>query len=387
MKLKKTLAAALTFVTLGSTVLAGTAGANGTNPGTAGTGFDDKPDMIVGGGSDTTYPVMQLFERVYNQAGGCRTITSSSNPAKGQCLTGASQDQSDYAGNWDHDVAVSSYPTGSSAGVAGMLGQDGNNPALYDYARSSRGPKTSGETGSVFWGFAKDAVAFVTFGNRAAADLTVQEIRDIYSCQKTDWSQIGGGAFGSGPIEPIGMNPDSGTKATMDAFLGVDANGGSCVKKLANGVFPFENDVKQLDDTAINKDNAIWWMSIAAWKAYSYKRVDAKVNTVAGRSPQNQLHVATNQYPATRFLFHVTRSADAAASGTTDEVVGAVNGKGGAVREFTEFICKNSARHTLNEYSGDSNSVELGRATAESGFYQIPASERTNGACRVVNAP
>jgi ABC-type phosphate transport system substrate-binding protein len=384
------IAATLAAAALGGTVMAGVAGADGTNPPTSGTGWDDKVDRIVGGGSDTTYAWHQLAERIYNQAGGCRVITSSSSPVKGNCTTPPLvQDQTDATGNWDHDVTVSAYPTGSSAGVADLLSGSGR---LYDYARSSRGPKTSGETGTEFWGVAKDAVGVVTFAGRPTGNLTDQDIKDIYNCTKTDWSQVGGGLMGSGPIVPIGMNPDSGTYATFQSFIGVAPNNGACVVGL-NGTkvtYPFENDAKQISENTwlnANRSNAIWWMSAASWKAYDFKRQDSALNNVNGRSPINPTQVLTGQYPITRFIYHVTKATDAAPVGSTDEVTGGTSGKPGAVREFTEFLCKGSGRHGLNEYSGLSNGTELSKATSDTGFIGIPSNQRTNGICAVVAAP
>lgn len=393
MKIKKFLAVTLAAAALGGTVMTGVAGADGSNPGTSGTGWNDTVDRIVGGGSDTTYAWHQLAERVYNQAGGCRVTTSSSSANKGNCVApGSGQDQSDYGGNWDHDVAVSAYPTGSSSGVRELTSSPAVAGGLYDYARSSRGPNTSGETGTMFWGVAKEAIAVVTFPTRPSGNLTDQEVKDIYACTKTDWSQIGGGAYGSGPIVPIGMNPDSGTYASFRTFLGFEPNNGACVVGLngAKVTYPFENDVKQLNENAFlnaNKGNAIWWMSSAAWRAYPYKRQDAQLNTINTRSAVNPAQVASGQYPITRFIYHVTRSADAAPVGTTDEVTGGTGGKSGAVREFTEFLCKSTNRHTTNEFTGLSNSVELGKAYTATGFFTVPSNQRTNGVCAVVAAP
>lgn len=391
MKLKKFIGAALATAALSATVFSGVAGADGTNPGTAGTGWDDKVDRIVGGGSDTTYAWHQLAERIFNQAGGCRVTTSSSSAVKGNCLT-TGQDQTDYSGNWDHDVAVSAYPTGSSSGVRELTANPAVPGGLYDYARSSRGPNSSGETGTVFWGVAKESIAVVTFTGRAAADLSDQDVKDIYSCTKTNWSQVGNGAYGSGPIVPIGMNPDSGTYASFRSFLGFEPNNGACVVGL-NGqksIYPFENDIKQLNENAFlnaNKANAVFWMSSAAWRAYPFKRQDAQLNTINTRSAINPAQVASGQYPITRFIYHVTRATDAAPVGATDEVTGGTAGKSGAVREFTEFLCKGSGRHGLNEFTGLTNFVELGKAYTATGYFTVPAAQRTNGSCAVLAAP
>jgi hypothetical protein len=71
---------------------------------------------------------------------------------------------------------------------------------------------------------------------------------------------------------------------------------------------------------------------------------------------------------------------------TPDQNV-ASGGKSGAVREYTEFLCKNSANHTTNDYTGNSNFVELGNRYTLTGFIRVPAAERSNGVCKIFPAP
>jgi hypothetical protein len=97
--------------------------------------------------------------------------------------------------------------------------------------------------------------------------------------------------------------------------------------------------------------------------------------------------VSNNSWPATRFIYHVTKNADAAPDAATDNVLGGDSGKSGAVRELTEFMCKTSANHSINEGSGLSNYDELTKAYTDTGFLRVPSTERTNGICRVVAAP
>jgi len=70
MKFKSLVAGALASATLITGV--GTAGALAPEP----SGYDDLPDQILAGGSDTTYRINQEFDVVYNQAKGCDTINS-----------------------------------------------------------------------------------------------------------------------------------------------------------------------------------------------------------------------------------------------------------------------------------------------------------------------
>jgi ABC-type phosphate transport system substrate-binding protein len=376
MKLKSLLGAAVIAGTLISgTVMSSVAGA-APEP----SGWDDVNDAVVGAGSDTTYPFMQRYELLYNQANGCDTNNAS--PAAppvpftlGNCLTGAAQGATQTQGNWDHDYFAGFYPTGSSAGVKALQNSQ------VDYARSSRGPRASGETDLNFWAFAKDGLVMITMGNRPTGNLTKAQIQGIYNCTITDWSQIPGQAAGT--IEPVGMNPSSGTKASMDTYLGFDANQGACKKSLDNATFPFENDVKPvLEATGINENNAIWWMSFAEFRAFGYKRQTAQTWTVdnVGATPGT---IANNSYPITRFIYHVTKDAITAPAGSSD-LTGDDGGKQGAVREFTEFLCKPAASHIANDYSGKTNYVELTSIYSATGFIRLPAGEQTNGICRLV---
>lgn len=376
MKLKSLIGATL----VAGTLLSGTVMTSVASAAPEPSGWDDVNNQVTGAGSDTTYNFMQRAEVLYNQADGCDTDNAApaAPPAAftlGTCLTGAAQQATQTGGNWDHDFFVSRYPTGSSSGVKAM--QNGQ----VDYARSSRGPRATGETDTNFWAFAKDGLVMITFGNRTAGNFTKAEIQGIYNCSITDWSQISGQAAGT--IEPVGMNGSSGTKATFDTYLGFDANSGACKKKLSNGVFPFENDVKPLlAEPGINPNNAVWWMSYGEYRAFTYKRQNAVVWSVDGASPSSG-SIATNTYPITRFIYHVTKNTITAAAGSSD-IQGPDNGAQGAVRELTEFMCKPSAAHVLNNFSGKANYAELTSAYTATGFIRLPAGEQTNGVCRLV---
>ena len=380
MKLKSLVGAAL----VAGTLLSGTVLTSAVSAAPEPSGWDDNNDKAVGSGSDTTYAFMQRAELYMNQAQGCDTDNASpaAPPAAytlGKCLTGSAQSAVNVNGNWDHDIFTSTYPNGSSAGVKALLN------GQVDYARSSRGPKSSGESAANFWGFGKDGLIMVTWGNRPAGNLTTAEIKGIYNCSITDWSQIAGQAAGT--IEPVGMNASSGTKATFDTYLGFDANSGACKKSLSNGTFPFENDLKQvINDSVINQNNGITWMSFAEYRAWSYKRQTGVAWSVDSKSASAGT-VANNSYPITRFIYHVTKKADATAAAASAEVTGADGGAGGAVRELTEFMCKPAASHGLNDFTGKTNYVELTGVYSTTGFIRVPASEQTNGICKLVPGP
>jgi len=230
-----------------------------------------------------------------------------------------------------------------------------------------------------------DAVPVVTMNGRGPGNITKAQIQGIYSCAITTWDQItGNGADAGKTIQPIGLNPSSGTKSTFQSYLGFDPNAGACVKKLSNGQYPFENDLKPvLADANIDTANAIWWMSFAEWKSYPYKRQSAQIWQVDSKSLTNAT-VSNNTWPITRFIYHVAKKATVDAAAGTETFTGAVGGAQGGVREMTRFLCSTSANHNPNDFTGLSNYDELTAIYANTGFIRVPSLERTNGVCRKV---
>ena len=378
-----------------------------------GTGWDNVPDVAVGGGSDTTYLLSQRLEVLYNGVPGCALANT------GLCSTPSATTPTN--GNFDHDIMVSAFPTGSGAGVNGLIGT--YNPGI-DFARSSRPGSATELLDRTFWGVARDGIAVTTFGSRSGYALTKQNLTDIFTCNAAangglgsdDWSDFG---FPAGPIIPWDMNSASGTRSSfIVTYLG---NGtapvipATCLRKLTTTIAPFENDVKPLladngpDGIANTADddenNFIWWQSFGNWQTYPFTtgavptgaaaRVDANVVNVDGVDPSNAT-ISGNTYPIGRTLFHVTREVDADCNTTVGTegvctagptVSGTTVGKGGAVRGFTEFLCRSSnAQQQTNPVTGRGYRSEIASAIAAEGFTQIPTALRTTGyACQVFN--
>jgi ABC-type phosphate transport system substrate-binding protein len=293
-----------------------------------GYGFDGKADLIVAGGSDTTYRAMVSLTDLYNGAPGC-TVNTAVGPDLNTCVyssdPGASPDKNSL-GNYDHDTLAQANPTGSGAGVSSLNNFPGSAASVtyagtlgnVDFARSSAGPKTSGGkisggnelSGDTFWGFAQDGLEIMAFENRGAqlqsiggSAMTPAEIYKIWNCDYTRWSQvpslgIAPNSATDGPIVPWGMNASSGTYSTFNTYL--IANGGAPANWVANGQscirFPggtgssfqstasIENDIKPnfnsvpaaslapSDPESVNNpNNWIWWGSYGELSAFSYK--------------------------------------------------------------------------------------------------------------------
>ena len=204
-------------------------------------------------------------------------------------------------------------------------------------------------------------------------------------------------------IRVYGMNSSSGTYGTFNSFIKaqistVDVNKAGCAAKLQDNTYPFENDVKPIITDVAAKgwriNDVIWFGSYAELKTYAYKAQGATFASIDGVNISNGA-IANNSYPYTRFIYHVTRKTDVNASGSSSDLTGATGGKGGAVRRFTQWLCKEAAWYNagtlpgnptnaaVNPFTGATYFDGIGQAIVNSGFQRVPALERTNGACEL----
>ena len=115
-------------------------------------------------------------------------------------------------------------PNGANAGVTAITlnqksdvgtGGDGTSYCI-DWVRSSRSKGTAAaEANLTFYAQSRDAVSYAVIGNAYAptTPLTTAQLKDIFQCTITDWSQVGGQA---GPIH-VYLPPASA--ATLTFFL------------------------------------------------------------------------------------------------------------------------------------------------------------------------
>jgi ABC-type phosphate transport system substrate-binding protein len=115
-------------------------------------------------------------------------------------------------------------PNGANAGVTAITlnqksdvgtGGDGTSYCI-DWVRSSRSKGTAAaEAALTFYAQSRDAVSYAVIGNAYAptTPLTTAQLKDIFQCTVTDWSQVGGQA---GPIH-VYLPPASA--ATLTFFL------------------------------------------------------------------------------------------------------------------------------------------------------------------------
>jgi hypothetical protein len=383
-------------------------------------GFDEVNDLVLSGGSDTTYGVQVSLSSLYNGSLGCERQIANGGPAQDVCKLGQTPAAGPF-GNWDHDIMTQVYPTGSSAGVGCLL------PALpstvgpcnqpLDTARSSRAISTAEAATLSQFGFARDALIPITMSGRSIPGIATADLTRIYNCQNPAgapgnyiWSDLGDTGPNAGdPVIPVGMNSGSGTANAYASFIGLTnaagINAKTCVHKLGSGTAPFENDLKQIkNDTAVPAGltgpdattpmatlyaagKTLWWMSYAAQKALPDQAQTAAAVPVNGIAASTAT-VNNGSFPFTRYVYQVARKSDitptvSSGSAAAQLATGATLGKGGAVREYLTWMCKFNASHALNGDDGQNLGGQIDAAIVSAGFNTVPSNQRQWGKCRL----
>ena len=144
--------------------------------------FAQAPYTIEVGGSTSVTPLMELFAEAYAKA--------------------------------KPNVRVNINPTGSGDGI-------NNAGRVYQIGMSSR-ELTPAEKGSGLREFivAIDGIAIIVHRNNPVSNLTVEQIRGIFSGEITDWSQVTGGAK-SGRIAVVSREAGSGTRGAFEEIIGL----------------------------------------------------------------------------------------------------------------------------------------------------------------------
>ena len=110
-------------------------------------------------------------------------------------------------------VKVNYSGTGSGSGIEAVLA------GTCDIGLSSRELKDAEvQQGAVAHVVALDGVAVVVNPGNPVADLTVEQIADIFSGKITNWSELGGN---DGPIAVYGREAGSGTRGAFEEIVGV----------------------------------------------------------------------------------------------------------------------------------------------------------------------
>ena len=108
-------------------------------------------------------------------------------------------------------VTVSYDPTGSGAGITGATDK------TLDIGLSSRALKAD-ETGVTGTTIALDGIAIIVNKDSKAEDLTVDQLKQMFTGEITNWSEVGGD---DGEIVLIGREAGSGTRDGFESIVDV----------------------------------------------------------------------------------------------------------------------------------------------------------------------
>ena len=224
----------------GALVLTGLAAACNYGP-------DGDPDVLAVVGSDTTQDVMGKVLQNYRDDTAYNDDTNIPGDDRDTLENVLSVEANPHTVAADEDCtnAITYHsppgageviaPNGSGAGrdalKASIIAGDG----CIDIARSSGAPRPIGPAAGQdpasfeYYAYALDAVGWTSASSLAPANLSLSQLRGIYNCTFTNWSQVGGG---SGPIKRYYPQPGSGTRSFFQSeVLGFDPftfSSGSC---------------------------------------------------------------------------------------------------------------------------------------------------------------
>ena len=110
------------------------------------------------------------------------------------------------------DVQIQYTGSGSGAGITSA--QDGT----ADIGLASRDLKDD-ETGVKQITVAKDGIAIIVNPDNPVADLSIEQIAQIFTGEITNWSELGGS---DGQVVPIGREAGSGTRDGFESITGTE---------------------------------------------------------------------------------------------------------------------------------------------------------------------
>lgn len=336
-----------------SGLLLSAAAAFGALPASATVGGGPTSAEVLGQGSDTTEALMMHLDGLYTLSEGCAKW----NPTTGTHWYDFSCLAPDPSGtvlseNYKHDRVHEADFIGSGGGITQLCTQGQANVSYIDFARSSRGPKTTDCTGLHFVAYARDGISMESNSNGTASSgifgmnnpdpacagkgfcLTQNQLKAMYlaPCSITNWSQVGGQNV---PIQLYTPQSGSGTRSQFETFLGGDST--SCMtaaQKTTNQIPENQNE----GIAAADKTSAIFPFSYAIYSTEVNNAGGYALSAIDGVVPSSTT-VADGSFPYGRFIYNVFCSTNAAGTCgalpghiVTDEANNYVNEEG--------WICK-----------------------------------------------
>ncbi len=155
------------------------------------------------------------------------------------------------------NVSIEINEVGSSAGIKDAIN------GVSDIGMSSRELKSEEASEVKPTTIAYDGIAIITNKNNPIKNLTMNEIKDIYTGKITNWSEIEGGK--DAPIVVVSREEGSGTRDAFQEIIGYESE-----ELVANSLIT--NGTGSIKQTVIGNKNAIGFVS--------FEYLDDEVNIV-----------------------------------------------------------------------------------------------------------
>jgi phosphate transport system substrate-binding protein len=293
---------------------------------------DKTPQTITLAGSDTTQDVMGAIAAAYNGDPSYNSDPDTLVNVLSQQFTPLTAPGDADCGSitWHTPAGAGEQlaPNGSSNGRNALKTSVQNGDGCVDVARSSGPPRAipSDLVSFEYYAFALDALGWSSASTNAPANLTHQQLKDIYNCTHDDWSDVGGSP---GPIERYLPQSGSGTyQFTISDLLGFDPalfSGPSCPAVqftqensgqgiAANGdqqtaivSYSMGNWVAQARGTAPDQRSGQELGDLNGQNLVTFPGGVATPNTAPGPVVESNVKLVdpTPDYPGIRFVFNV----------------------------------------------------------------------------------
>ena len=184
------------------------------------------------------------------------------------------------------NVKVNVQGGGTSVGITSA--QQGT----ADIGTASSKPKDSDAQGLVQTQIAKDGIVVIVNNANKVSALTVNQTKDIFSGNVTDWSKVGGS---SGTISVITREDGSGTR---DGFQNIVMGGKNGTKIISNAIV--QSSTEAVLQAVKGNPNAIGYISLASLNG------DVKAVTINGVAPSEKT-VSDDTYKIVRPFIFLTK--------------------------------------------------------------------------------
>lgn len=184
------------------------------------------------------------------------------------------------------NISIEINEVGSSAGIKDAIN------GVSEIGMSSRELKTEEASAVKATTIAYDGIAIITNKNNPIKNITIDQIKGIYTGQITNWNQIEGGK--DAPIVVVSREEGSGTRDAFQEIVGYKSE-----ELLADAMI--SNGTGAVKETVAGNDNAIGFVS--------FEYLDDKVNivNVENVEPKAEL-VQSGEYKISRPFILVNKT-------------------------------------------------------------------------------